>query len=339
MNIRDLLICTLAAMAMVSCTSSDVIDDVLQSEANRIGFETNVSKNSRALSNTNFTRFFVYGSYSLSTQPQPVNVFTGDVVTKGANGWTYSGDRFWVPDATYDFYAYSCENQQMNPNLSGQAAFSDRVLQLNGFTANAQHQHDLLFASATGQKRASDGSSTSVAFKFTHLLTRIIFTFKSSYPAGYTVIVSNPRLVNFCDRADFDGKSMEWENVERTSDEIEMDLSLSAPTADITASTATTAPIYMIPYAYKRANVTLEFDVQVKKDGKDVLGRTISATWRPAWAPGHSLNNVITITGGHTGLDPIRFTAEIAKDPGADSDGWNGENGQLNDMVFEAHGN
>ncbi len=339
MKIRDLMICGLAAVAVAGCTSSDVIDDVLQSEANRIGFETNVSKNSRAMTNTSFTRFFVYASYSLATQPQPVNVFTGDVVTKGASGWTYSGDRFWVPEATYDFYAYSCENQQINPNLSGQAAFADRVLQLNGFTANAQHQHDLLFASATGQKRASDGSSTPVALKFSHLLTRVIFTFKSSYPGGYTVIVSNPRLVNFRDKADFDGKNMEWENVERTSDEIEMDLSLASPTVDITSATATTAPIYMIPFAYKRADVTLEFDVHVKKDGKDVLGRTISATWRPAWAQGHSLNNVITITGGHTGLDPIRFTAEIAKDPGADNDGWNGENGQLNDMVFEAHGN
>ncbi|MBD5331073.1 MAG: fimbrillin family protein [Bacteroides sp.] len=339
MKIRDFLICGLCSMAVVSCASSDVIDDVLRSEANRIGFETNVSKNSRAMTNGNFNRFFVYASYSISTQPQPVNVFTGDVVTKGTNSWTYSGDRFWVPDATYDFYAYSCENQQMNPNISGHASFSDRVLQLNGFTANAKHQHDLLFASVLNQKRASDGSSTPVAFKFNHLLTRVIFTFKSAYPSGYTVIVSNPRLVNFRDKADFDGKTMEWENVERTSDEIEMNLSLATPTADITSATATTAPIYMIPFAYKKADVTLEFDVQVRKDGKDVLGRTIYATWRPTWSAGHSLNNVITITGGHTGLNSIRFTAEITKDPGADNDGWNGEDGTLNDMVFEAHGN
>lgn len=324
-------------MAVAGCTSSNVIDDALLSEVNRIGFETNVSKNSRAMTNSSFTRFYVYASYTLPTQAQPVNVFTGDVVTKDGENWTYSGDRYWVPDATYDFYAYSCENQQMNPNVTGQAAFSGKVLQLNDFTISGEHQHDLLFASSTGQKRASDGSSTPVALKFSHLLTRVIFTFKSTYPSGYTVLVSNPRLVNFRDRGDFNGS--EWENVERSANDLELAIKLGAKEVDITSDNATTSPIYMIPFAYKSADVTLEFDVHVQKDGKDVLGRTISATWRPAWAQGHSLNNVITITGGHTGLDPIRFTAEIGKDDGADEDGWNSENGQLNGMVFEAHGN
>lgn len=340
MKLINLMACGALALVGVSCTSSDVIDDVLSSEVNRIGFTTNVSKNSRAVTNDNFNRFFVYATYSLPTQPHPVNVFNGDLVSKGDAGWTYSGDRYWVPEGSYDFYAYSCDNQQMNPNVGGTAAFNQRVLRINGFVSNANHQHDLLFAKTLGQTRTPhvDGvTPPQVAFRFSHVLTRVIFTFKSSYPSGYTITVSNPRVINFCDTGDFNGETETWEDVTRSDENVTLSLSLKNGIADITSTPVSTAPIYMIPFMYNRANVLLEFEVHVKKDGEDVLGRTITATWQPQWAAGHSLNNEITITGGRTGLDPIRFSASIVGSEGSNEDGWKDESGNLSGIVFEAH--
>ena len=337
MKLCNLFMCVAAVAALGSCASSDVIDDI---QGSRIGFDTNVSKNSRALTNSNFNRFFVYGTYQLPTQAQPISVFTGDLVTKGDNGsWTYSGDRFWVPEGSYDFYAYSCENQAVNPNLSGMASMSNRALSINGFVANESHQHDLLFAKVEKQTRQpqADGQTPApVALRFAHLLTRVKFTFKSAYPSGYTVTVSNPKLINFRDKGDYQGDNEQWANVTRTKENVELALALKGGSADITAATASTDPVYLIPFLYQQADVMLTFDVEVKKGNQNVLGRTITAHWQPAWQSGHSLNNEITVTGGSTGLGPIRFTASIVDDSGASSDGWNDEQGSLNGMWFEA---
>lgn len=325
-------------MALGACSSSTVIDDDLHSPANRIGFDTSVSRNSRAVSNSNFRTFFVYGTYTVPTQSSPITVFTGDAVTKSDAGvWSYSGERFWVPEGSYDFYAYSCENEAVKENVSGTSALNGRVFNLNGFHSNATHQHDLLFAKETGVSRASRPGQTSpaVALQFRHLLTRVVFSFRSQFPEGHTVTVSNPRLENFRDRGDFRGATETWENVDRSGTDVRMNLTLSPSTADITSATATTAAVYMVPFAYAQANVRLIFDVNVTKGSTKLLGRTITATWQPDWKGGHSLNNVITVTGGSSGLDPIRFSATIAG--GDDGSDWTSENGNLHGIHFEAN--
>lgn len=339
MKYISIMLSAAALSGLLSCTSSDVVDDTWRSESNRIGFDTNVSKNSRAVNNSNFQRFFVYGTYTVPTQTQPFSVFTGDIVTKNASGvWTYSGDRYWVPEGSYDFYAYSCENEAVSENVSGTATLNQRVCNINGFRSNASHQHDLLFAKVLNQSRPAhtDGVTPApVAFRFAHVLSRVVFTFRSSFPAGYTVKVSNPRLVNFRDQGDFRGETLEWINVDRSQSDITMTLSLGSSSVNVTSAAASTAPVYLIPFSYAQANVSLMFDVNVEKDGEAVLGRTIKATWCPDWKAGHSINNEITVTGGRTGLDPIRFTGEIGGGTGSDADGWNEDTGKLNGLVFE----
>lgn len=331
------LLTAAAVIALAGCTSSDVVDDILRTDANRIGFNTSVSKGSRALTNTNFNRFFVFGSYTMPTQSQPITVFSHVLVSKNdAGNWTYEGDQYWNPDGTYDFYAYSCENSDMDPSV-GTWGLNGRILNLNEVEANASHQHDLLFAKVTGQRRAENSTTAApVAFKFNHILTRVKFTFATNFPAGYKTTVSNVRIENFRDMGTFLGSSLTWSNVKRSADNITMNLKLPTTTADISSTSVSTDAAYFVPFSYEHADVRLLFDIDVMKDGVKMLGRTITATWQPDWRAGHSINNNITINVGTTGVAKISFTATIGGDAGADADGWNSDTGSLNNLHFDA---
>ena len=71
--------------------------------------------------------------------------------------------------------------------------------------------------------------------------------------------------------------------------------------------------------------IEFDFDIQAPDTNgnlMDVMGSHITATWQPNWIKGQSINNVITLSGSATGMDPIRFTASIVPDEGAADDGW-----------------
>lgn len=337
MKLFKTLLTAAAAIALSGCTSSDVVDDILRTDANRIGFNTSVSKGSRALTNTNFSRFYVFGSYTMPTQSQPITVFSHVLVSKNdAGSWTYEGDQYWNPDGTYDFYAYSCENSDMDPSV-GTWGLNGRILNLNEVEVNAAHQHDLLFAKVTGERRPENNTTANpVAFKFNHILTRVKFTFGTNFPAGYKTTVSNVRIENFRDMGTFLGSSLAWSNVKRSADNVAMNLKLPTTSADISSTTVSTEAAYFVPFAYEHADVRLLFDIDVMKDGVKVLGRTITATWQPNWQAGHSINNNITINVGTTGVAKISFTATIGGDAGADADGWSSDTGALNNLHFDA---
>ncbi len=85
MKLINPLLALAALTALTGCTSSDVIDDVTHSPANRIGFNTTVSVGSRAVTNASFNKFFVFATYTVPTQTGPVNVFYNELVSKGTD--------------------------------------------------------------------------------------------------------------------------------------------------------------------------------------------------------------------------------------------------------------
>ncbi|MCI9607006.1 MAG: fimbrillin family protein [Muribaculaceae bacterium] len=324
---------------MAGCSSSEIIDDVSKSESSRIGFDTHMNKNSRALDNSNFNSFFVYGSYTVTTSSQPVQVFTGDRVTKGQDGnWTYTNDRYWNPQGTYDFYAYSCENTTVQTGVTGNANLNGRILNLVNYTINQDHaRHDLVYATAKDQKRTDPtGTASPVSFAFKHILTRLKFTFKSAIPGeSYTVKISNVSISHYRNVGTFLGSTENWQEPTRNPETPSMPLVMSAadgvlqkPGASGPVRTdVSTEAVYMIPFQYQYANVRIEFDFDIQAPDTngnlmDVMGSHITATWQPNWIKGQSINNVITLTGSATGMDPIRFTASIVPDDGAADDGW-----------------
>ncbi|MDE6377700.1 MAG: fimbrillin family protein [Duncaniella sp.] len=212
------------AMGFTACTSEDVVSESVQ--ANAIGFQNVVTKESRVVTTDNFAAFHVYGYYTKtvegSADPTVVSVFNDETITKNESGaWTYANTRYWVPGARYFFYAYSCDNQEAPTgtasfDLTGKTTAA-RALGLDNYVL---HNHDLVYAYQEGGDAApgilgKESDNDKVSLNFSHILTRVRATFKSDFAPGYQIKVSNVKLVGVRNEGNFSPKpSFAWSSVE-----------------------------------------------------------------------------------------------------------------------------
>ena len=351
------------AMGFTACTSEDVVDESVQSNA--IGFQNVVTKESRVVNSDNFGAFHVYGYYTKSVEgsadPTVVSVFNGETILKNAAGdaWTYDNTRYWVPGGRYFFYAYSCENMEAPTGTAvfdlGGETTADRALCLNNYVL---HNHDLVYAEQEGNAGGGivgkEQDNEKVSLNFSHILSRVRATFKSAFASGYQIKVSNVKLVgvrnegNFAPRPSYAWSSVEY-NPAGTQPEVEFTMYVDAENGNKTLDVATaavpavgtegeegyqaavaavdarTAANYVIPFNYTENNVKLVFNIDVMDaDGNVVYEQTITGTWKPNWVLGKAYNYVITISGTEAGLEPIEF--EVVTDA---IDAW----GNAADMV------
>ena len=342
---KKLSLALLSAVSLVAlttgCSSSEVIEEgpALQTGAITFG-ATNVAKASRTngvLSNGNFETFHVYGYYTTDDNKfENVNIFSGEPVKKAGDKWTYEVNRYWLPNATYNFYAYSCGNAADNlPDVStnGEAlATPDLFTGEDGKTYFAitdfrRHgEHDLIFAKAE-DKKGSEGQT--VEFRFYHILTRLKFSFKGEVPDGhYRIKVDDLKLNGLLDEASYNvGDRGMWnEYSSKTSEENfhfgETATSGIVPNNKIkdevkdANSTLETAPIFVIPNQeyiqnYKDADdydntVVLSFKmiIEMTKDAEvtatsayeQITTRNVRATLHPSWVKGNSYNYQLNLS-------------------------------------------
>lgn len=350
---------TLVALT-TGCSSTEILEEgpALQTGAITFG-TTNVAKASRAgnevkgtLSNDEFDNFYVFGTYNTS-QLGTVNLFTGEAVSKQESGeWTYEDTRYWLPDATYNFYGYSCGNQGEINQETGKPAnamLTNGVLQIKDYKLHASH--DLIYAQAIGLsgKEYSDNPKK-VDMQFRHILTRLKFSFHGEVPSDeYTMKVTNIKLSGLLNEATYDGTWWGEYSETKTSLDIETENGGSIVPCTGTDNLAC-VPVFVLPnQKYKEANnesniVQLIFTMVIERDvvengetvTKPVLTRTVAASWNPDWAQGKSLNNVIGINfKDATGLKPIEFSASIVKPDGDnDNDTWVDSDGGLTGLKF-----
>lgn len=343
----------LGAMALTACTSTDVIEEGVQSNA--IGFQNVISRPSRAvddghidgdLTGANLDKIFVYGYYTNPDQgAKPILVFGGTEVSKAADGssWSYDNIRYWVPDARYYFYAYSCADIQLNHTYGTPTLDlindDDRVLKFTGFICDSRHQHDLIYAfneGRVGQKPQAGASVNSVVdFKFKHILTKINAMFDSDFDPNYNVKISNVKIRNFRNVGNYSPKNG-WTNVVRSNEMAggettpvpEMELKMgSSNIASKGTKTAVSQNVYVLPYNYVNGDVVLQFNIEVtdKRTGEIALSRTLTGTWSPNWVTGYSYTYRIKITGTSANLEEIRFG-------NMNVDGWTGDNSSSTDV-------
>ena len=210
---KTFLLACIGVSAITSCTSTDVVDESVQSNA--ISFENAIKKQTRAISGdltqTNFDLFSVYGYYTKTgLEAHPMQIFNGDLVNKtitdGKVAWTYNSVRYWVPDAKFNFYAYSCGDIALGEDkgsasmvLTG-SSMDERALKINDYICDATHQHDLITAMAEGIIGQNSGN-TPVKFVFKHALCKVSADFVNDFPAGYDIYISDVKLTNFYDKA------------------------------------------------------------------------------------------------------------------------------------------
>lgn len=332
---KSVLFLALAAAAMTGCSQSEVVEQASDAQTGRIGFSTHVNKGTRAIDNDNFSRFTVYGSYTMPSSEQRISIFNSQAVTKTGDAWTYGTEndlRYWIEGATYNFAAYGIDDNAL-PTGTNANYNNSRYLNFTGFLCNGANQKDLIYATYGPYTAVATGNPVA-AMNFKHVLSRIQFVFKNSFPAGYQIKVSDFKVVNVRDKGNFYGSVFEangtnpWVNPNATAGDYtdpersvaRPEIAMSFPTGDDVAASgasATTGSAYVIPFAYTSANVHLEFRLAVTRtvDGQEIaiFDKTYNAQLQPEWVMGHQYRYTIDLTGSEVGLEPIVFSGTVGE--------------------------
>lgn len=324
---RHLYFLVAGIMALAACTSEEVVD-VSPTQSNAIGFENVVNKNTRAvegdLTAGSFDNFLIYGYYTKEEMTTPIQIFNGVSVKKGKNSttgeneWTYDGVRYWIPKCTYYFYAYSCADIALtfgkgSPalTLTNETSVDGRALSIMSYLCDGTHQHDLVCAENEGII-AKENNNPQVSLSFGHALCKVKAVFTTDFPHGYAVKVSNVKISEFDNRADYNVGTGAWKNHKHENDPF---INLSIDETDNTVTNASgssieTSEAFLIPKIYKENEwVKIHFTIEVSKDKNVILQRGITGAWSPNWEKAHIYRYNINISGSAAGIEPIVFAA------------------------------
>ena len=186
---KQVLMMAALALALGGCSKTETTGSA---QGGTIGFAgsgvNNITK-AGDLTDANFTKFYVYGSYQ-ETGGTIVDRFTKQEVTKPENTWGYTPTQYWA-NGTWAFGAYSTSEE-------GEGGITDQAWDYTvglSFKVNSgnDHQGDLVYADATNII-VDDATtySTAVSLTFKHLLSKIQFKFTMGESvAAYTVELSD----------------------------------------------------------------------------------------------------------------------------------------------------
>lgn len=199
----------LAATAMMASCSSD--DTVETSKQNAITFSNAfVDKSTRSfinpsLTNDNLQKFDVYGF------TQNGQIFDGTTVSKEDNVWKYNPIQYWVPGNTYTFAAIAPAGAGTVINENVENGKINMTVRFKN-----DGQTDLLYAAPAPVEIKDDEKnySTPVDLTFSHLLSKVKFTFANSVGEGYYVKVTNIQITDARELGEFDinENGNEWTN-------------------------------------------------------------------------------------------------------------------------------
>lgn len=297
---KQFLTVAVAALALAGCSKNETVE-VADSRA--IGFESFVGKATRAVTDlnegTNFNKFFVYGSYE--NGGSYVSVYDGEYVSKGAEGWTNEKTQYWVDGKAYKFAAYSNGNE----TVAG-VSFDDETgsLTIPSYTVGDKDLIAVTAVSATGKKTGNDA----VALQFDHLLSKVKFTFSTTYNADLTVTVSNLKF-NAVNAGVWNGT---WTPTEATKADKTYDDVVA--TSDGVAS----EECYVLPQA--TTTLVASFTVTVTDAGGNKIAEKnftdVKLDAGAAWAPGFAYNYTAVINPKNVDPDgsqsePITFAPSV----------------------------
>lgn len=329
---KHLFTLALGLITLTACTSEEVVD-VSQTQGNAIGFKNVVNKNSRAvegdLTSKSFDTFLVYGYYTKEGMTTPIQIFNGVQVLKkknettGKDEWTYDGVRYWIPKCTYYFYAYSCADVALTSEkgspamtLTNETTIDGRALAIMSYLCDGTHQHDLISAESEGTI-AQEKNNPQVSLKFGHALCKIKAVFTTDFPAGYEIKISNVKISEFYNRADFNVGTGVW-SAYRNENSPYVNLAVDENNNVVTnapGSSVETSEIFLIPKQYTTTeNTKIHFTIEVSKDNQKILQRNITGTWSPKWEKARIYKYNINITGSSAGIEPIVFAASQSLD-------------------------
>lgn len=326
---------------MVSCAKTDVMNEAPEMQTGKITFASHINKATRAIEGDvttgNLRNFYVCGSYHLSTMSEGFQQIFNNVHLQRdgeTNTWNQidGQTRYWVPGAQYEFFAYSDGDDATDLARYSHENGKPNLL-IWHYKVDNDNQRDLIFAthSRPGDKVTAEGNDN-VAFLFTHILSKVKFTFVSAFPAENTIKITNLRLNNIHSLADYNTVANQgvWSDYD---DEHRINnfsfsvnqMAQAAATEGGESTDATSNTKYVLPFTYKTNNVQVQFTISIYNKDVFLYAANMQASFKPFWEPGKAYNYIVTLTGQEAGMQKIEF--ELAKDSGVKD--W--ENGNIQD--------
>ena len=197
---KMLLVLGVAAAAMTSCTSDELIE---VNQSSLIKFEPFVNKGTRSVTDTdgNISKFYVYGCH---TEADVVSDFVNVPVTKSNSEWGYyTGDgddeenyRYWT-SAQYFFGAYATKNGSDILTDGTEVAFDKTYNKLTFTDFTVNDDNDLVADVITFQQTSFE-TPQPVQFNFRHLLSKIQFSFKNTHSVDGTTMDITDLQIDKC---------------------------------------------------------------------------------------------------------------------------------------------
>ena len=333
LNMKRTLYIIMLALVAASCSKSEII----ATDSNAISFgEVFVDNITRAATDPSHTtalldRFYVYGNVTGGALLEGgskgiVNLYKGADVYKESGIWKCNTVQYWVPECTYDFVAVS-DVDVTDPSTG---SYNVAVKTNNGLPStieyNAVGQKDLLYATTTGittnqTATPSTGTDTQgnilpVGFTFSHLLSKVQFTFTNnfSYDSGVVLKVTDIKITNAAKTGTYTiGATPEW--TVKSSFTGGDDVLSFGDTGEISAGGArgsSSTQCVLIP-CEQAFNIT--FTIKHNKGGNDT-DKEIT-TGNITLQKGHFYNFTAELNSGNVeGVVPIDFNITV------NSGGW-----------------
>ena len=295
-----------SALSLGSCSSDETID-AIQGEAITFG-DAFVENSTRATdpsygANANpLTQFQVWGSVTGNTT-NSVNLYGGDGATVtgtvGATAWSCSETEYWIPSATYNFMAIAnAESVSLSNGMPATISYTADA----ATTYTIDGSKDLLLAevSTDGIKTvttdgAADSSESPVAFTFSHLLSKAVFTFTNTDKSA-TLTVSNIKMAGLNQKGTYtiSGENKGWSSNTAYTSPLEFGGNVELGITNDTKSGTSEHERLIIPDTYK--NLIITFTVKDNMGGED---QNITVTLdEQKFLPGYSYNFTAELKSG-----------------------------------------
>lgn len=328
---KKIFIAILAVAGLVAC-SQDQLVEAPKSVA--IAFDNAFVNNSTRATDIdidNLQDFGVYGSV-VNNQNQQGLIFNKQQVTKGADGYSYSPDQYWIANAQYDFVAIAPYTDAKWSYTTTDA--KNGTLSFNN--ENAAANQDLLFASAARTTQDITSKPDAVSFTFNHLLSRVRFTFVNGFAAGsnITLKITDVHITDTYKSGTIDVANGEVANTWTAADNtLNVDFN-DAGTEFLAANggSASTEHHYLIP---AQASYNITFKVELQQAGVSVGNYPRTATVNALnLQKGQSYELKATLNASNTSdkgeIYPIEFTVNSVENWQPNNGGWNEEDATVN---------
>ena len=218
------------ALSLGSCSSDDTID-AIQGEAITFGNafvenSTRATDPSYGAEANAFTQFQVWGRVTGNTTGNTVNLYGGDgaeVTGSVGAAWSCKETEYWIPSATYNFLAIANAGSVSPTNgLPATISYTADIAE----TPTANGKKDLLLGELKDTDNglkivATDNlarpSESPVAFTFTHLLSKVVFTF-TNIEDTKDLTVSDIQITGFTKEGTYDIANNTWtSSIEKTN--------------------------------------------------------------------------------------------------------------------------